>query len=90
VHSTDRHLPLTSRALPPCPAEFFSALDALPFLRAAFIQRCPGIDVVTDRESALGHLWSVNRETADALGFSGSHSPLPNKFMATLWPESTA
>jgi polyphenol oxidase len=71
VHSTDRHLPITSRALPPCPAEFFSALDALPFLRAAFIQRCPGIDVVTDRETALGRLWSVHRETADALGFFG-------------------
>jgi copper oxidase (laccase) domain-containing protein len=60
-----------SRVLPPCPAEFFPALDALPFLRAAFIQRCPDIDVLTDRDTALGRLWSVHRETADALGFSG-------------------
>jgi copper oxidase (laccase) domain-containing protein len=54
-----------------CPAEFFPALDALGFLRAAFIQRCPGIDVVTDRETALARLWSAQRKTADALGFSG-------------------
>ena len=71
LQSTDRHLPTTSRVPPPCPAEFFPALDALAFLRAAFIQRCPGIDVVTDRETALGRLWSVHRETANALGFSG-------------------
>jgi copper oxidase (laccase) domain-containing protein len=57
--------------LAPCPAEFFPALDALCFLRAAFIQRCPGIDVVTDRETALARLWSVHRETANALGFAG-------------------
>lgn len=54
----------------PCPTENFSALEALPFLRAAFIQRCPGIDVVTDRETALARLWSVHDETAKALGFS--------------------
>jgi copper oxidase (laccase) domain-containing protein len=71
VHSTDPKSPITSGALPPCPAEFFSALDALPFLRAAFVQRCPGIDVQTDRGTALDRLWSVHRETADALGFSG-------------------
>ena len=71
MQSTDRHLPTTSRAPPACPAEFFPALDALPFLRAAFIQRCPSIDVATDRETALGRLWSVHRETANALGFSG-------------------
>jgi len=55
----------------PCPAETFPALEALPFLRAAFLQRCPGIDVVTDRETALTRLWSVHREAADELGFSG-------------------
>jgi copper oxidase (laccase) domain-containing protein len=55
----------------PCPAEFFPALEALDFLRTAFIRRCPGIDVLTDRETALARLWSAQRETADALGFSG-------------------
>lgn len=54
-----------------CPAEFFPALDALAFVRTAFIQRCPGIDVVTDRETALARLWLAHRQTADGLGFSG-------------------
>ena len=54
----------------PCPAEFFPALDALGFVRTAFIRRCPGIDVVTDRETALARLWLAHRQTADALGFS--------------------
>lgn len=54
-----------------CPAETFPAFADLPFLRAAFLQRAPGIDVVTDRETALERLWSVHRETADALGFAG-------------------
>jgi purine-nucleoside/S-methyl-5'-thioadenosine phosphorylase / adenosine deaminase len=71
VHSSDRDLPASSRARLPCPAEFFPALDALPFLRAAFIQRCPGIDVTTDRETALARLSAIHRETADALGFRG-------------------
>ena len=52
-----------------CPAETFPALAALPFLRAAFVQRCPGVDVLTDRETAMQRLWSVQRETADELGF---------------------
>lgn len=54
-----------------CPAETFPAFADLPFLRAAFLQRAPGVDVVTDRETALERLWSVHRETADALGFAG-------------------
>jgi copper oxidase (laccase) domain-containing protein len=54
-----------------CPVERFAALDALPFLRAAFVQRCEGIDVRTDRETAMQRLWSVHRETADASGFAG-------------------
>lgn len=62
---------LSQQNSPPCPSETFPALDALPFVRAAFIQRCPRIDVITDRETALGRLWSVHRETADALGFAG-------------------
>ncbi|HEY5706690.1 MAG TPA: polyphenol oxidase family protein [Terrimicrobiaceae bacterium] len=62
---------LSQQNSPPCPSETFPALDALPFVRAAFIQRCPRIDVITDRETALGRLWSLHRETADALGFAG-------------------
>lgn len=52
-----------------CPAETFPALDAQPDIRAAFIQRCPGIDVVTDRATAMERLWAVHRETAQSLGF---------------------
>jgi copper oxidase (laccase) domain-containing protein len=40
-------------------------------VRTAFIQRCPAIEVVTDRETALARLWLAHRQTADALGFSG-------------------
>jgi polyphenol oxidase len=54
-----------------CPIEVFPALSALPFVRAAFLQRCPGIDVVTDRETALARLWDVHRITADEAGFRG-------------------
>jgi copper oxidase (laccase) domain-containing protein len=70
VQSTDRDFPIVGSSAH-CPAEFFPALDALAFLRAVFIRRCPGIDVVTDRETALARLDSVHRATADALGFSG-------------------
>lgn len=54
-----------------CPVETFPALDALPFLRAAFVQRCEGVDVLTDRDTAMQRLWSAHRETADAAGFVG-------------------
>jgi copper oxidase (laccase) domain-containing protein len=70
VQSTNRDLPVVGLT-PHCPAESFPALDALEFLRAMFIQRCPDIDVVTDRETALARLGSIHRATADALGFSG-------------------
>lgn len=55
----------------PCPVETFPALDKLDFIRAAFIQRCPGVDVVTEREIAMQRLWAVHRQTADARGFAG-------------------
>lgn len=54
-----------------CPVETFPALDALPFVRAAFLQKCPGIDVLTDRETALSRLWEVHRLAADKAGFKG-------------------
>jgi YfiH family protein len=70
VQSTDRDLSIVGGPVH-CPAESFPALDALAFLRAAFIQRCPGIDVVADRETALARLGLVHRATANTLGFSG-------------------
>lgn len=54
-----------------CPSESFPALSRLSSLRAAFIKRCPGVDVFTDRETALARLWDVHRDTADHLGFAG-------------------
>ncbi len=54
----------------PCGVETFPALDALPFLRAAFLGRCPGIDVFTDRETALARLRDAHRAAADAVGFA--------------------
>lgn len=54
-----------------CPVERFPALEAPGFIRAAFIQKCEGIDVVTDRETALARLWAAHRATADECGFRG-------------------
>jgi polyphenol oxidase len=60
-----------SDTVAPCPAELFPALDDLSFVRTAFIRRCPDIDVVADRETALSRLRLAHRHTADVLGFSG-------------------
>ena len=54
-----------------CPSETFPALDHLGFARAVFLQRCPGIDVLTDRATAMDRLWGVHREAAAGLGFAG-------------------
>ena len=59
------------RAAAACPSETFPALDALPRVRAVFLRRVPGIEVRTDRESALAKLRDVHRETSDAVGFAG-------------------
>lgn len=53
------------------PVEHFPVLDEFPFVRAAFLCRTPGVDVKTDRETALSRLAAIHRETADAAGFSG-------------------
>jgi copper oxidase (laccase) domain-containing protein len=55
---------------PVVPFETFSALDALPTVRAVFLQRVPGLDVKTDRETALKRLAGIQREALDAVGFS--------------------
>lgn len=52
------------------PFETFAALDALPAVRAVFLQRMPGLDVKTDRETALERLAGVQREALDAAGFA--------------------
>jgi len=55
----------------PCPVLRFPELDAIPGVRAAFLARCPGVDVDADRETALARLRAIHRETADAAGFAG-------------------
>jgi copper oxidase (laccase) domain-containing protein len=57
------------KSLSTIPFETFPALDALPRVRAVFLQRVPGLDVKTDRETALQRLVGIQREALDALGF---------------------
>jgi len=58
------------KSLSTIPFETFPALDALPRVRAVFLQRVPGLDVKTDRETALQRLVGIQREALDALGFA--------------------
>lgn len=52
------------------PFETFPALDALPAVRAVFLQRVPGLDVKTDRETALKRLAGIQREALNEAGFA--------------------
>jgi len=52
------------------PFETFPALDALPAIRAVFLQRVPGLDVKTDRETALQRLACIQREALSEAGFA--------------------
>jgi copper oxidase (laccase) domain-containing protein len=52
------------------PFETFPSLDALPALRAVFLQRVPGLDVKTDRETALQRLAGIQREALNESGFT--------------------
>lgn len=52
-------------------ADTFPALDALPTLRAVFLTRVPGVDVKTDRDTAMARLASLQRHALDNLGFRG-------------------
>ena len=54
----------------PCPFETFSSL-ALPNIRAAFIQRAPGVEVLADRQIALDRLKSIHLSTMEKAGFAG-------------------
>jgi copper oxidase (laccase) domain-containing protein len=55
---------------PAIPFETFPALDTLPAVQAVFLQRVPGLDVKTDRETALQRLAGIQREALDAAGFA--------------------
>ena len=60
-----------SLSQPEVPWETFPALEALPQLRARFYRRVPGLDVQTDRESAMARLAPIHRAALDQSGFSG-------------------
>lgn len=53
------------------PRENFPALEALPQIRARFFQRVPGLDVATDRETAMTRLSGIHRASLDRCGFAG-------------------
>jgi len=53
------------------PLETFPALAALPFLRHGFTQRMPGLDVQTDRTTALARLDQHHTGIRGALGLEG-------------------
>lgn len=50
--------------------ESFPALAAIPGICHAFTTRAPGVDVATDRETALARLAPHHAEAAESLGFS--------------------
>lgn len=60
-------------SLPPyeAPSEPFPSLDALPHIRARFFRRVPGLDVQTDRETAMARLAGIHRSALDRSGFAG-------------------
>ena len=52
------------------PFETFPALDALSAIRAVFLQRMPGLDVKTDRETALQRLAGIQQQALNEAGFA--------------------
>lgn len=56
--------------IPSIPFENFPALESLSKIRAVFLQRVPGVDVRTDRDTAMQRLAGIQREALDALGFA--------------------
>lgn len=60
-----------STPLPEAPSETFPALEALPHLRARFFRRVPGVDVQTDRETAMARLAAIHPTALDREGFAG-------------------
>lgn len=56
---------------PKVPWETFPAIEALPHLRARFYRRVPGLNVQTDRETAMARLAGIHRSALDQSGFAG-------------------
>jgi polyphenol oxidase len=51
------------------PADTFPPLEALAGVRAVFLTRAPGVDVNTDRDTAMARLATLQRDALDELGF---------------------
>ena len=51
-------------------AEHFRALDAIPFVHHAFIERIPGIDVSHDKAEVLKRLDAVHRDARREIGMA--------------------
>lgn len=62
---------LTRMATTLCPTLQFPVLDAIPGIRAAFLCRCPGVDVRADRGEVLARLEGPQRAAANTAGFAG-------------------
>jgi len=60
-----------SSSPPEAPLERFPALDAIPHIRAGFFGRVPGLDVQTDRDTAMARLASIHRAALDRTQFAG-------------------
>ena len=56
--------------MPPSPQETFPALETLPGVLHTFLRRVPGLDVHTDRDTAMARLAGIQRATLDTLGFA--------------------
>lgn len=54
------------------PLETFPALSALPFLRHGFVSRIAGLDMKTDRASALARLGKFHAEARSNLGLDNA------------------
>jgi copper oxidase (laccase) domain-containing protein len=54
----------------PIAFETFPAFENLSKIRAVFLQRVPGLDVRTDRDTAMQRLAEIQREALDAVGFA--------------------
>jgi copper oxidase (laccase) domain-containing protein len=57
--------------VPTAPHESFPALEAIDGVIHTFLGRVPGLDVRTDRETAMARLATIQRGTLDTIGFAG-------------------
>lgn len=54
-----------------CHLDRFPALEAISWIKALFIARCPGVDVATDPETSMKRLEDIHAQTLRENGFAG-------------------